>query len=121
MSELDGLNTVDSILDKLEEIAREKTPIRPVTWIDGAIKLIALSGDEHDRLITLHSEVSKAKAGYMEQGQTASYAKVKVEASEKFKEYCLQKAKIDRVNEMIRISKVRGRLAQDEMESWRRQ
>lgn len=114
MEEFDGLLTTDAIMAKFEEMAKENMPIDPTIWINGAMKLNALSGNDYDRMIDLNSNVNKLKSMIIEDGKTSAYAKIKVEASDEYRDYLRQKAKIDRIMEMIRLAKLRARIGQEE-------
>ncbi len=110
-------NSVDSILEALEKMAEQKEALDPNVWVDGASKLIALLGNEQDKLFEMECEVAKIKMLAMESGDTASKAKVRAEATEEFKNTRKLKAKIERVFEIIRISKLRARMSMEEYKS----
>lgn len=114
MEEFDGLLTTESIMAKFAKMAKENVPVDPTVWVNGAMKLNALIGDDHDLLIELNLNVNKKKSLIIEEGKTSAYAKIKVEASEEYGTYLRQKAKIDQITEMIRLAKLRSRLGQEE-------
>lgn len=108
-------NTTDGILEVLEQWAREKRPIDPTAYVEAAQKLVTLMGDEHDRLFLLEQKVAKARIEYLEGGMSATAARMHAETSEDYLEARRQKAKISRIEETVRLAKLRGRMASEEM------
>lgn len=107
--------TIDLILDTLTKWVEERTPISPDLWVDSAQKLVLLSGDEADRLYELEQKVACMRVELLTGGMNATGAKMHVEASDEYKEARKLKAKIGRIEEIARISKLRARLASEEM------
>lgn len=110
--------TIDTIIDYLKECVESKTPVGPEVWLDGAQKMTALLGDEHDRLFDLQQQVAQAKVEQMEAGATAAKAKIFAEAMPEYAKMQRQRAKIERVQEMIRIAKIQARMKAEEMRSY---
>ena len=54
----------------------------------------------------------------MEQGMTAAKAKVYVEATNGYKDYRKQKARIEQVIEFVRIAKVQSRVRSEEFRGY---
>lgn len=107
-------NTTDSILEALAKMAERKEPIDPNTWLEGVAKLIALLGNEQNRLFELEFILAKIKAEAMNDGDTAVKAKVKAEARNEFLESRKLKAKIERAFEIIKVGKLMARMSQDD-------
>jgi len=112
------LVTVESIQKWLQEQVEQKLPIDAHTWIDASHKLLVLVGAEQEKLYDLQQIVSIQKCTYMETGDSVAKAKVKVESSDAFKIMQLQDAKVKNIFEMIRISKLRARMANEELKSY---
>ncbi len=110
--------TINTITEYLKKQVEEHIPIAPSLWIDSAQKINVLLGDEHDKLFEIQQKVAKIKVGYIEQDKTVSEAKTRVEASEEYKEYQLQKAKIGRIEEFIRLAKIQARTRTEEMKGY---
>lgn len=106
--------TCDTILDQLQEWIENKQVVSADTWLNGAGKLNILRGDEHNLLFDLQQEVAKQKCLFLEQNDPVAKSKVRVEATECYKQMCRQKAKLDRIEETIRIAKLQARLANEE-------
>lgn len=106
--------TTNLILDTLKGWVEGKYPIDAHTWVNAAQKLNILIGDEHDRLFDLQQNVAQMKVRYLSEGDTSAAAKSKVEATDAYKEMLRQKAKIEQIEEMIRLAKVQARLKDNE-------
>ena len=76
--------------------------------------LIALLGNESDKLAEIKQEVSKMKASLILEGKSVAAAKIIVEASEDYKNYLKQEAKIEQVMEWVRLSKKMASLKSEE-------
>lgn len=114
-SSLLAMQSVDDILGVLNDWSANKVPIDPASWLDASLKLMALIGNEQDNLYEIESAIAQFKASLMEEpGMTAAKAKIRAEASPQFLEAKKAQAKIQRVIEIIRISKIRSRMAGDE-------
>ena len=106
--------TIDTITNYLKEQVEQKLPISPGLWIDSAQKINVLLGDEHQKLFDLQQIVAKIKVEHIEEGKSVSDAKTRVEASSEYKDYQIQKAKIGRIEEFIRLAKLQARMKNEE-------
>lgn len=111
------MNTTDSILEALQNMAEQKVPISPHTWLEATSKLIALIGNEQNRLFELEHIIAKIKSEEMERGETAAKAKVIAESRTEHLEARKLKAKIDRVFEMIKLGKIHARMALEDFKA----
>lgn len=105
--------TVDIILNWLREQVEQKKPVDAHTWVDSAQKLNVLQSDEHDKLFFLEQEVAKMKAELIKENSVAA-AKVIVEASTENRIMKQQRARVEMIQEMIRIAKLQARLKDNE-------
>lgn len=110
--------TTDTILDWLESQIENKEIVDAHTWIDAAQKMNILSGQEHDKLYILQQDVSKAKVLHLESGKSVAEAKTRVESSDLYREMKTQEAKIKRVEESVRISKLMAKLKSNEISGY---
>ena len=110
--------TVDAILDWLKKTIIEKKPISPGLWVDSALKLNILRGEEEDKLAQLQQEIAREKALNIEGGDSVAKAKAKSEATDAYKEMNKQRAKLERITEAIRIAKIRARLGSEEIKGY---
>lgn len=107
------LNTLDSLLEYLQKLSEEKGIIDPHTYLGVAEKINALLQNEQDKLYLMEQEVAKARKSLIDEGKTASAAKIAIEASDAYREARSQKAKIERAIETVRISKIHARLSNE--------
>ena len=113
---MDNFVTCDLIIDWLKEQYEKKNPVSPHTFIESAEKLNILMSDEHAKLFELQQKVAQGKVDLLTQEKKPSVAEVKLisEASDLYKEMCIQKAKIGRIEEHIRLAKIHSRMSADE-------
>lgn len=112
------MKTIDSILAEMRGWVENDTPMSPGHWVNASASLNILISDEHNKLFELQQEVAKVKADLITNGYTVARAKVVSEASDAYKEAQKQRAKIEMIQEAIRISKVRARLTDDEIKNY---
>ena len=112
------MRTVDSIMSYFHKAVQEKKPLAPAEWVEGAQYANVLMGDETDKLFELQQEISRMKNISINTGDSVAKAKVMVEATEEYKNYCKQKAKIDQVTEFIRIAKLMSRMSNEEFKHY---
>ena len=103
--------TADKILQWFKSAVEEKKILDPELWLDAAHKLVIFLGDEEMKLYELQQKVAELKLKYYEEMEKplVSAAEMKIEATDEFKEYKKQKAKINQIEEFIRIAKLRVR------------
>jgi hypothetical protein len=111
----DDLRTVDSILEAIEGATSRKEVWPPGQWVEAAWSLQALIGDEHDKLIELEQKVAQITAMYIAGGDSVAFAKVSIVKHPEYTALKKQSAKIKQVEELVRIAKLRARLADSEM------
>mgnify|MGYP001599187751 CR=1 FL=1 len=115
----DNLNTVDSILETFERWSREKQPIDAHVWLDGCSKLTVLLGDEQNALYLLQQKIAQKRLEFVESGDSVAKAKLKMETTDEYVQSRMLEAKIDRVTELIRISKLQARMSDDNQRNYR--
>lgn len=109
------LITIDTIINYLRESIENKRPLSPGLYVDAAAKLNVLLSDEHANLHKLQRQIAHERVELIESDMTATEAKLRVEAMPIYEEMLNQKAKIERIVEFIRISKLQARMASDEL------
>lgn len=107
--------TVDEIIANLEEKAEKGIPMSPAWYLEQAQRLSVLSGSETDYLYQLQKEIAQTQVKWIEEGKSVAESKLRLQAEEIYQKMLKQKAKIERITEMIRISKLQGRMKSDEM------
>ena len=111
--------TIDTILDHLQAAIEEKLPLSPYVWVDGASKLNVLLGSEHDAYCELESAVASLQLAFLDadEKRNVSAAKAKVKAHPVYMAMRKSELKIKRVEEFIRLAKLKGRLLDTERRS----
>ena len=109
------LVTIDSIQKHFEDSIQQKLPIPPGMWVDAAAKVNVLLGDEHDKLYVLEQQVAEMKAVHIsDTGFSVAKANAIVEASPITTQMKMQRGKIKRIEEFIRIAKVQAKMSANE-------
>ncbi len=108
--------TTDTIISYLQDCVEQKIQLAPSTWLDAAQKLNVLLGDEQDLLFDLQQKVAQLKIDYLQDDEkrNVSRAKMYVEATEDYRKAKQQAAKIERIEEFIRIAKIQARMKDNE-------
>ena len=109
------MRTVDSILKAAEDAVKNAEVWSPSVWVEAAWSLNALVGEEHSKLYELEQRVAQDKVLAIEGGATVARAEAMIEATDLYREKQMQKAKIGRVEEAIRIAKIMARMKGEEM------
>lgn len=114
------LVTTDKIINTIKEWVETRTPISPAAWVDAAMKLNVLLGDDMDALAEKELELAQLTQKWGIEGPELSVAALKVRASAHplTLEIARLKSKIKRSEELIRIAKLRARMADNEVKSY---
>jgi predicted ATPase with chaperone activity len=112
------IRTVDSIMNWMSTEVEQKRPINPHLFVEAAKYLNALIGEEHEKLWELEQQVAQARLEARKTVKTMAEANAIVESTDVYRMAKLQKAKIDQVNEMIRLAKLQARLSNDELKNY---
>ena len=110
---------LESLLEELKKRIEAKEPISPLDWLDTADRLNILRSDYDDKLWQLGEDLFKLKAICFEQKKTGAHAEAIMKSTELYKSWGQLKSKLSRIDETIRLSKVRARLSQNEWQGSR--
>ena len=100
--------TADSIINFLKErVEKKEAQFDSNFFVETALKLNLLLGDEQDRLAELAQAVAKKKLLYLEsqEKRNVSEAKLRIEADPIYLEYKKQDMKCQRIEEFVRLAK----------------
>ena len=111
----DTLITIDTITNWLLQQVQEKNPIHASTWLDAAQKINVLLQNEQEQLFEIEQQIAVQRNLLLESDYSVAKARSKVEESDIYKQARIQKSKIDRAIELIRVSKLQSRMASDVM------
>jgi len=105
--------TADTILQWFKNQVAGQKIVDPELWLDAAHKLVIFLGDEEMKLYELQQEVAELKLKYYNEMEkpVVSTAEMQVKATDKYKEFKQQEARINQIEEFIRIAKLRVRTA----------
>ena len=109
--------TFESVISALNNMVAQKQVIDPSQWLEAAQIINLFLEQEQNKLFDVEQSTAKVKCDLIDTGLTVSEAKIRVEATDGYKEVRQQKAKIERAIELIRISKLQARLTSDNMRS----
>ncbi len=114
---IDDLITTKEILDWLRKQVNNKLPISPDQYLEAASRLNILLSDENDKLFTLEQQVSRQRIELLEAGMNVSQTKMRVEATDEYREARRQRSLIEQIKEQIKIAKLQGRIKSEELRS----
>lgn len=111
---MENIITADTILDFLVSAVESKRMLNPELWLDSAAKLNVLIGKERITLEDMRQVVAKKKLEYLTstEKRNVSEAKLRVEATDEYRDMKKQEAKCDQIEEFIRVAKIQARSAQ---------
>lgn len=115
---MEDLTTVDSILLWIQDTVKKNLPIDSHTWVRGCLKIVSLMDGEHEKLFDLQQKVAELKCLILESNESVAKAKVMVEKTDEYKNFCKQKARIERIWEMVRLAKIQSKLVSEEMKGY---
>ena len=105
---MDKKINVDFIIEALKvKVENKEAQFDANFFIETAAKLNLLLGDEADKLFDLKQKVAQLKIIWLDgqEKRNVSECKLRVEASEEFKEMLRQEAKVKRCEQFIMIAK----------------
>lgn len=109
------LVTTDTILNWMQEKVENKEPLDAHRWVDAGLKLNVLISDEHDKLYHLEQKVAQDKVELLgNSDMSVAKANTLVEASNTYRDMRKQKARIEQIEEFIRLAKLQAKLKSNE-------
>lgn len=107
--------TLATILAQLERMAVSTEPIEPAAWINGAMRVTALLGEEHTKLVHLNVAYNKVKFDLLTKyANKVSLATAEADTTQEYVDMETQGKFIERVEELCRLCKKRAELANNE-------
>ena len=106
------MKTADEILAYLEDYIQKGGKVSKFEqWDDLGLTLQIALGSEHQKLVELEQKVAEEKIRLMslQEKRNVSEVELQIQNQPVYKEYRLQKLKVDRCEEMIKILKLRSR------------
>jgi len=111
----DTTRSIETILEWFKATVEAKKPIPPTAWVEAGEFLNVMIGGENDKLAELEQKVAQEKLVLMENSKSVAEAKMKIEATDIYKEAKRQKNKIAQIIEFIRLAKLHARIYSEEL------
>ena len=102
--------TLKGIMSEMERRVEENEPVSPVQWVESAMRIFALKGNEDNLLAEMEATMAEAEALAISNGDTSAKAKVVSKTMIDYKKYLILKAYIKRIEEFARLAKHRSRI-----------
>lgn len=106
-------NTLSSIMESLQTMAEQKGVIDPGTYLLAAEKINALLQNEESELYIMEQRVAQMRVDLLNEGKTATHAKLVVEASDEYRITRDKKSLITRALQTVMLAKTHARLSSD--------
>ena len=98
--------TIDIIIETMKKCVEEKHPISPTQWLEASLKINALLADEDVKLLTYEQEAIKGKLAYkVKEDCSNALADTYMRTTEEYLKWKKQEAKLNQIQEFIRLSK----------------
>lgn len=108
-------STVQTIIDRLAEMASKKEVISPQMWMDASQKITVLLQVEEDKLAEMEFALDKLRRAYIEDGQKVNAAEVFVRSEPEYLAYRKQVGLISTANKTVMNAKRNATLASELM------
>lgn len=117
---IDNSKTCDTIIAELSRKVAEGLPVAPSEWVDHAVELNVLIGDEHRKLWNMAQDVAKLRVDMLrgQEKRNVSEVQMRVEATDLYRDMRIQEAKVETIVEYIRLAKHRAKMSSEEMRGY---
>ena len=102
------MKTTDTIIDFIKDSIEQDLPIPPGKWIDAAFSLNALIGTENVAMAILYQKAHKIMRERLVEGKSGIVAETEMKASDEYRDWLIQKGKVEQIVEFIRLAKIRS-------------
>jgi hypothetical protein len=99
--------TIEEILEGARSSVEKNQPVSPTQWLDAAQRLNALIQNLDERLVEVEMIYRRLRAGFIEDGKSATESETRAKSSDAYGELLKLKAKKDQVDSFIQIAKKR--------------
>ena len=100
--------TAQSLMAIMEDRVRNNEAVSPASWVEVGLRINQLGGDLDNQLANYEAEMNTIEAEYIKTDMPASKAKVLARSEINYKDYLIQKALFNRINEFIKLAKKRA-------------
>lgn len=105
--------TCKTIIDRFIQRVSEKEPIAPDDWMQGAMYLNVLIGEEKSKLFSLEQAYNKVSLEHIEKGDSNAVAEKKAKGSQEWLDYKNQEAFTKQVEQFILLAKKHATINMD--------
>ena len=110
--------SINQLLNWYKERIENNELIPPALWIDSAMKMNVLISEIDLEIVDLRGTIADIMVLCLDEGKSSSEAKIRANSGDVYKRYLRASAKKEQVSEFIRLSKLRARLADEEMKGY---
>lgn len=111
------MEAIDNILNTLTKWTEEKMPINPEAWLDAGLKLNVLKEGLNVNIIALQSSLARKRYQALLNNDKASHANIAIEADPEYEDCSLLKARVQTIEEHIRLAKIRAKMGLEDYRS----
>lgn len=97
--------TAKTIMESFTTRVSARESIAPDEWLQAAIFLNVLTGEEQYKLVELEQAYTKVQLGFIELGDSNAVAEKKAKASKEFVDYKKQQAFCKQIHDFILLAK----------------
>ena len=109
--------TFDSVISALNNMVTQKQVIDPSQWLEAAQYINLFLETERDTLFLLEQKIAQKKCELLETGKSVAEARVRIEATDEYRQARHQKGRIESALETIRLAKLQSRMTSDILRS----
>ena len=95
-----------------ERMEQTKSNLDPQVWVEVALKLTILLGEENALLYELQQAKARKQLELQVDDMSVAQSKLLLEATDEYRNYHQQKALIEQIAELIRVAKLQARINQ---------
>ena len=99
------MRTAETIIANFTKRVSERESIPPNEWMEAAIYLNVLVGNENTKLVEYEIEYGKSVVNFIDIGMSSSEAEKRAKATDEYALFRKQKSFIEQIQEFIRLAK----------------
>ncbi len=102
------MKTAEDIIEEMTERVQNNEPISPASWLESATRVVLLSEDLDNRIVSYESEILEIEAEYLKADMSSAKAKTLSKSEIDYKKYSELKARKERIKEWVMLAKKRS-------------
>lgn len=108
------MRTARDIIEQMSGLAVNGSAVPPIHWLNLAVELINLQGNETDKMYALEENFNRVINFYLTQGEPFNKAEKRAKLDPSYMEYNKQKTLLKQIDQSIMLAKKYAQLSQDE-------